>query len=187
MTSLWITALACGLLVTAWLASARDRQHFVARRNLRAKMRLFSRDCVVSADGQDALALDAKSRQILLASHGGAKQEVLSYDKLLGVELLEDGRLITRICRKPGQADPDRPGEMIPVHQDGRACGAGRVRSIVLGVTLDEAGQARQDIALLDVSGRGLSPENGRYCQLRSQADRWCAMLQVAIMREGGR
>jgi hypothetical protein len=183
MVSVWLTVIGCSILLAAWFASAADRRRFAARQDMRSKVRLFSRECLVSGDGRAALALDRKSRQLLVVRDGG-ERDIVSYDDLAGVELLENGRLITRICRER-LAPPGDPAEASS-RTAGQDQAAEPVRSIVLGLAFRDGRGQRLELDLLGASGRGVSARHGRYCELRSLADRWCAMLQPVLAEAGG-
>jgi len=187
MDSSWIVVLFVAALLSAlWGLSKGKSKYFLAKKELAKKLTLFSRDYFVGYDGKGAIAIDKKSRKILLIAPDGQKQKVVPFAGLLAVALVEDGSPITQTTAS-GRRNLSREGADA-LNLTFPAGGTPRdkpspetARRIELRITLADPGDPRYDIFFLDDPKRGLPRSSGRYAQVRGLADHWCAMLQVLI------
>ncbi|MBF0480487.1 MAG: hypothetical protein HQK81_00630 [Desulfovibrionaceae bacterium] len=187
MDTVWIVVLfAAALLSVLWGLSKSKSRYYLAKQELAKNLTLFSRDYFVGYDGKGAIAIDKKSRKILLVATDGQKQKVVSFSGLLAVALVEDGSPITKTTatgvRNLSREAVDALTGTFPSGEAAQNnAGAATVRRIELRVTVADQGDPHHGVFFLDEPGRGLPRSSGRYAKVRGLADHWCAMLQVLV------
>jgi len=187
MDSIWIVVLfAAALLSALWGLSKGKSRYFLAKQELAKKLALFSRDYFIGYDGLGAIAIDKKSRKILLIAPDGQRQSVVTFAGLLAVSLVEDGALITKTTaagvRNLSREAADALTSAFPAGETAaNEPSPESARRIELRITIADPGDPHYAVTFLDDPKRGLPRSSGRYARIRGSADHWCALLQVLI------
>ena len=184
MAGAGLAALAAGLV---WRGLVRGGK---ARNALLDTVKLFSSDFFLADDGSGAMAVDKKSGKILLVQ-ANLNQQILRFEEVLSVRLDEDNQVVTATrlsgCRGLSQ---EVLSQYLSDAALNHAAGAGGQEAVPgdaahsLRLTLKVASpQApRQEFYFLR-RARGLSRSSQEYTRIRTQAERWCALLQVRIQQ----
>jgi hypothetical protein len=180
-----LATLAAGLV---WRGLARGGK---ARNALLDTARLFSPDYFLADDGSGAMAVDKKSGKILLVQ-ANLNQQILRFEEVLSVRLDEDGLVVTATrlsgCRGLSQEVLNRYlSDAAPnpaVGAEGREAAPSGDAAHSLRLTLKVAApQAPSQEFYFLRRARGLSRSSQEYTRIRTQAERWCALLQVKIQQ----
>jgi len=190
MASYWMIIAFAALLMAAILYMSTVRSgYYKAKQELARKVGLFSMDHFISFDGAAAIAIDKRNGNVFFADQGGNRRKIVTFEDILSVELIEDGNIITGTSAGNRSLDRKIFDDLIAaVTTEDCAysvrhinAAEGFVHRIMLRITVADVQDPCRLLFFWNSGGRGISKKSAQYEKVRSQADHWCARLQVII------
>ena len=160
-----------------------------ARSLLMNSLKLFSPEFFLSQGEYSGLAVDRKSHKILLLKRD-LGQEILTFPEILSVKLIEDQHVVTA-TRLRGQRglSPEDLKRCLGDTSSHEAAGplatapdTPRARDLRLSLRVAKPAAPDREIVFFQ-RPNGLSRASQEYVRARTQAERWCVLLQVAIQQ----